>query len=252
MSAPPETLLTDRERVRRLLALPGVRPGLAERLAASRVAMVGMGGLGNPVALYLAAQGVGALTLIDPDQVQAHNLGRQILFAPSDVGQSKVNAAQRALRRTAPNCTIVTHETALRAENISDLLEGSDLVIDGLDRAAPRMILNRWAVASAIPVLFGGAIGYEAQVFGVRGGKPCLYCLFGELQGADEDCVVAGVLGPVVGLAAMVQASEALKMLLGTGQSMVGRMWTYDAFSLKTRMVSVPPRRDCPVCGDGR
>lgn len=243
-----DPLITDKERVRRLVALPGVRPAYAERLAQARVAIVGMGGLGNPAALYLAAQGVGHLHIIDPDQIEGHNLGRQVLFSPHELGQDKVMVAQAKLSHTVPECEIVSHVAELDAANVDVLLDGVDLVIDGLDRANPRMVLNDWTVKTGRPVFFGGAIGYEAQVFGVQGGQPCLYCLFGDLDGADENCAVSGVLGPVVGMAAMVQASEALKILMGVGQTLVGRLWTYDAYALKTRIITVPPRDDCPRC----
>ncbi|MBX5466051.1 MAG: HesA/MoeB/ThiF family protein [Firmicutes bacterium] len=243
--------MADKERVRRLLALPGVRPHSLERLLAARVAVVGMGGLGCAAALYLAGQGVGHLTLIDPDRVAAHNLGRQVLYAPEDVGRLKVEAAGSALRRLRPELSLSLWPHALGPENADFLLAGHDLVLDGLDQGVPRDLLNRWAVAHGVPVVFAGAIGYEAQVLVVAGGQPCLFCLFGSVADAAQDCAVEGVLGPVVGMAGMVQAQEALKLLLGVGRPLIGRLWTWDAYAGRTRILAVPPRPDCPVCASG-
>lgn len=222
---------------------------MAERLKLSHVAIVGVGGLGNPVAMYLATQGVGRLTLVDPDIVEPHNLGRQVLFTPDDIGRKKVEAARDALVRLAPSISVHIVGQALTEQNMDGLLASVDLVVDGLDRGEPREWLNRYSVVTGVPVVFGGAIGYEAQVFVVRGGRPCLFCLFGAVNEAAEDCAVSGVLGPVVGMAGTVQAQEALKLLLGVGDLLIGRIWTYDAYSGTTRVLAFPPRKDCPVCG---
>lgn len=246
-----ETVITDKERVRRLLALPGVKPERVNRLRDARVAVVGMGGLGNPASQYLVAQGVGHLTLIDPDVVAAHNLSRQLLFSLGDVGRLKVEAARDALIRIAPSCHIDLYPEALNENNAASVLAGADVVVDGLDQGAPREILNRYSVHTKVPVFFGGGIGYEAQVFGVQGGRPCLYCLFGSVALVAEECAVAGVLGPVVGMAGLVQAQEVLKWLLGVGEPLLGRLWTFDAYSGRTRILTIPARPDCPVCGHG-
>jgi molybdopterin/thiamine biosynthesis adenylyltransferase len=240
---------SDKERVRRLVALPGVRPESLSKLASARVAIVGVGGLGNPSALYLAAQGVGHLTLVDGDTVAQHNLGRQILFRPEDVGRLKVDAAAEALWRIRPELDLTTVAAHLEDSNWRAVLANHDVVLDGLDQGLPRDLLNRWAVETGRPVVFAGAIGYEAQVFVVQGGRPCLHCLFGSVAEVTEDCAVAGVLGPVVGMAGLVQAQEALKLLLQVGRPLVGRLWLWDAFSGSTRILEVPPRPDCPVCG---
>lgn len=245
---PTPAYIDDKERVRRLLALPGVRPAATERIGAARVALVGMGGLGNAAGLYLAAQGVGHLTLIDPDTVEAHNLGRQVLYTPDTVGMAKVEAAGAALRRLSPGISLTIAQEALDDANASRLLDGHDLILDGLDAGAPREVLNRFSVGTRVPTLFAGAIGYEAQVFGVQGGTPCLYCLWGDIAEAAEDCAATGVLGPVVGMAGTVQAQEAIKILMGQGQTLIGRLWWYDGYAVHTRVISVPPRPDCPVC----
>jgi len=240
---------SDKERVRRLTALPGVRRDSLARLQAARVALVGVGGLGNASAPYLVAQGVGHLTLIDGDTVAAHNLGRQILFSPQDVGRPKVEAAQAALRRLRPEVDLTLLPYSLDEHNWAEVLAAHDVVLDGLDQGPPRDLLNRWAVATGKPVVFAGAVGYEAQVFVVQGGQPCLHCLFGSVAELAEDCAVTGVLGPVVGMAGLVQAQETLKLLLSVGRPLVGRLWAWDAYAGTTRILDIPARPDCPVCG---
>jgi len=246
-----DPVINDKERVRRLVALPGIKPDRIRALRQATVAIVGVGGLGQASAQYLAAQGVGHIRLIDPDEVALHNLSRQVLLTPADVGRLKVEAVRDALVRQAPTVTVDMHPVALASDNLASLLDGADLILDGLDQGVPRDELNRYAVETGRPVLFAGAIGYEAQVFGVAGGQPCLACLFGSVAESVADCAVTGVLGPVVALAGLVQAQEALKWLLGIGRPLFGRLWQWDGFSLTTRILDIPPRPDCPVCGKG-
>ena len=243
-------LITDKDRVRRLVSLPDAKPHWTRRLRASKVAIVGMGGLGNTSGLYLAAQGVGHLALIDPDKVESHNLGRQILFGPADVGRSKVEAARQALGSVAPDAFLEAKKVALTCENEQTLLTGYDVIVDGLDNWKARVLLNHFSVRHRIPVVFGGAIGYEAQVYVVDGGNPCMQCLFGDDPYEEQDCAVQGVLGPVVGMAGTVQAQEVLKSLLNTGDVLRGRIWTYDAFRNLSRVVPFASRSQCPVCRD--
>ncbi|WP_338055238.1 ThiF family adenylyltransferase [Sulfobacillus harzensis] len=251
MSAPSAgpALITDKERVRRLVALPEVRPERLSKLHAARVAVVGVGGLGSAAAQYLAAQGVGHLTLIDGDVVDAHNLGRQVLFSPSDIGSSKAAVAAQALKRLAPELSITVDTKFLSADRV-DGLRGHDLVIDGLDHASTRVLINEWAVSRHIPVIFGGAVGYEGQVFPVIPGGPCLSCLWPSLEGADEDCVTGGILGPLVGTVGALQAAEAVKWLIGVG-SKPGTLWSFDLMQSRLRTVTVPKNPACPVCGEG-
>ncbi|WP_053960831.1 HesA/MoeB/ThiF family protein [Sulfobacillus thermosulfidooxidans] len=242
-------VITDKERVRRLVSLPDAKPSWATRLKESRVAIVGMGGLGNASALYLTAQGVGHLTLYDPDRVNAHNLGRQILFRPTDINRFKVEAAREHLQELAPRASFQIEPVALNEDNAEELLKGHDVIIDGLDNWNTRTVLNRFSVRHHVPVVFAGAIGYEAQVYVVNGGKPCLQCLFGDSPYADQNCALTGVLGPVVGMAGTVQAQEALKILLHAGDLLQGRIWTYDAYRAQSRIIQFTARRDCAVCG---
>lgn len=240
-------LITDKERVRRLVALPGVKPERLTRIRAARVAIVGVGGLGNASAQYLAAQGVGHLTLIDGDVVDAGNLGRQVLFGPNAIGRFKVEAAADTLRRMAPDIDIRPVAVSLTGDNGAGLVAGHDLVIDGLDATTPRQWLNRWSIAHQVPVIFGGAVGYEAQLFPVFGQAPCLSCLWPSLQGAELECATRGILGPLVGMVGALQAAEAIKYLIGLNPR-PGKLWTFDAFQGRSRTVVVPPNPLCPVC----
>ncbi len=241
-------VITDKERVRRLLALPGTRPNRLARLHTARVAIVGMGGLGNASAQYLAAQGIGHLTLIDGDRVDATNLGRQVLFGPSDIGTLKIEAAFKALSRIAPKLEVDTIADYFTEHNGASLIASHDIIIDGLDSAAARHWINRAALNKGVPVIFAGAVGYEAQVFAVYGKPPCLSCLWPTMTDADGDCVTHGILGPLVGMVGSLQAAEAIKHLIGFADK-PGSLWTFDLFQGRTRVVSVPPNPLCPVCG---
>lgn len=243
-------VVRDVDRVRRLVALPDVRPAMLDKLAGATVAMVGMGGLGCASAPYLAAAGVGRLVLIDPGRVAPTDLGRQILYGAADVGALKVDAAAARLRAQSPGLSIVRHAVALGLDSADTLLGGATVVVDGLDDGRMRDVLNAWAVRGGAPVVFGGALGYEGQVTVVPpGGRPCLACLFGSVADAPAECSVAGVLGPLVGVVGSLQAGEALKWILGVGQALTGRLWLVDLFTGAARVVPVPVRATCPVCG---
>jgi molybdopterin/thiamine biosynthesis adenylyltransferase len=241
-------VIRDADRVRRLLALPSVRPAAVERLRAATVAVVGVGGLGAAAAPYLAAAGVGRLRLIDPDRIRPTDLGRQVLYTPADVGRLKVEAAAEALSRQAPETAVEAVGEALSSANGRQLLEGASIVVDGLDNGAVRDWLNRYAVETGTPVVFGGALGYEGQVTVVHE-KPCLACLFGSVADAPQDCARDGVLGPLVAVVGGVEAAEALKWIMGLGTPLVGRVWQLDLFSGQSRVLAFPARADCPVCG---
>ncbi|MCY0879573.1 MAG: HesA/MoeB/ThiF family protein [Firmicutes bacterium] len=244
---PGLNLITDKERVRRLAALPHVRSGRLERLGQARVAIVGLGGLGNASAQYLAVQGVGHLTLIDGDVVDEANLGRQVLFSPEMVGRPKVDAARETLKRLQPRLSVSAVPEFLTADNLSDLLAGHDVVVDGLDQAAPRLWINRWARRQGVPVVFAGAIGYEGQVFPSYPDGPCFACLWGEAAGADENCVTSGILGPLVGIVGALQAAEVIKFLIGA-PIQPGTLWLVDLLSSRWRTVTVHSHPQCPVC----
>lgn len=250
MSA-PFALIRDAERVRRLAALPDVRPAALGRLRSATAAVVGVGGLGSAAAPYLAAAGVGRLRLIDPDTVHQTDLGRQILYDPKDVGTLKVEAARAHLQAQAPETVVEALAERLDEDSATRLLDGVDVVLDGLDDGVPRDWLNRFAVATGVPVVFGGALGYEGQVLVVAPGGPCLACLFGSVAGAAADCARVGVLGPLVGLVGALQAAEAMKILMQIGRPLAGRLFQIDLYSGDTRVIRFPARPDCPVCSGG-
>jgi sulfur-carrier protein adenylyltransferase/sulfurtransferase len=223
-----------------------------ERLQASRVVVIGAGGLGAPASLYLAAAGVGTLGLVDFDRVELSNLQRQILFDTQDVAQPKVAAAQRRLQTLNPGITVVAHEVELCAANVLDVLGAYDVVIDGTDRLGTRYLVNDACVLLRKPLVSAAIHRFEGQAMTyVPGRGPCYRCLFPEIS-ADQvpNCAEAGVLGVLPGVLGALQATEALKVLLDIGEPLLGRLLTFDALELRFREFAVARRIDCAVCGD--
>lgn len=222
------------------------------RLKASRVLIVGLGGLGSPVALYLAAAGVGELHLADFDSVDLTNLQRQIVHDSHSVGHPKVDSAMTRLAALNPEVRLVAHRQALDADSLAAAVAGVDLVLDCCDNFSTREAVNAACVAARKPLVSGAAIRLEGQlsVFDSRQAQsPCYHCLYG--HGSDDEltCSEAGVVGPLVGLVGSLQALEALKLLAGFGEPMVGRLLLIDALGSRFRELKV--RRDpaCAVCG---
>ncbi|WP_459747946.1 molybdopterin-synthase adenylyltransferase MoeB [Pseudomonas sp. 3A(2025)] len=222
------------------------------RLKASRVLIVGLGGLGSPVALYLAAAGVGELHLADFDSVDLTNLQRQIVHDSHSVGQPKVDSAMARLTALNPKIELVAHRQALDADSLAAAVAGVDLVLDCSDNFSTREAVNAACVAARKPLVSGAAIRLEGQlsVFDSRNAQsPCYHCLYGHGSEAELTCSEAGVVGPLVGLVGSLQALEALKLLAGFGEPMVGRLLLIDALGTRFRELKV--RRDpaCAVCG---
>lgn len=242
-----------RERYARHLVLPEVGVAGQEKLLASRVAVVGAGGLGSPVALYLAAAGVGTLVLVDFDVVDASNLQRQILHNHQRVGQPKVASARTTLEALNPDIRIVSHQTQLQASNVLELLEGCDLVVDGADNFPTRYLLNDASLHLRVPVVHGAIFRFEGQVsvFSPYRG-PCYRCLFPTPPPPEltPNCAEAGVLGVLPGIIGSIQAMEALKILLDLGDTLQGRLLLYDALDQHFQTVSVKRNPACPACGD--
>lgn len=246
--------LTDHERRRyaRHLILPEVGPDGQRRLKGARVLLVGAGGLGSPAALYLAAAGVGHLTLVDFDVVDESNLQRQVLHGTRDVGRPKLDSARDRLRDLNPGVAVEGHAARLDRTNALALVRAHDLVVDGTDNFATRYLVNDACVLTGRPNVYGSVFRFEGQasVFAAADG-PCYRCLFPEPPppGAVPSCAEGGVLGVLPGLVGMVQATEALKLLLGAGEPLVGRLLLVDALTMEFRQVRV--RRDprCPACG---
>ncbi|MBW0235518.1 MULTISPECIES: molybdopterin-synthase adenylyltransferase MoeB [Pseudomonas] len=249
-------MLTDEELLRysRQILLQQVDVDGQLKLKNSRVLIVGLGGLGSPVALYLAAAGVGELHVADFDTVDLTNLQRQIVHDTSSVGQSKVDSALRRLEAINPEIKLVAHRSALDTDSLADAVAAVDLVLDCCDNFGTREAVNKACVAARKPLVSGAAIRLEGQlsVFDSRQPtSPCYHCLYG--RGSDEDltCSEAGVLGPLVGLVGSLQALEALKILAGFGEPLVGRLLLVDAMTTRFRELRVKRDPACRVCGSG-
>jgi len=223
-----------------------------ERLLQSRVLVVGLGGLGCPAALYLAAGGVGSLLLADGDKVELSNLQRQIAHGSADIGTNKARSAARAIAAINAECNTQVIEHNLGAGDLAPLLHGVDLVVDATDNYPARFTLNRACIAAGAPLVSAAAVRAEAQIAlfdPVRGG-PCYRCLYEE--GADRSalsCSESGVLAPLVGVVGALQAMEAMKVLAGFGEPLRGRVMLLDLASAVFDSLSLAPREDCPECG---
>ena len=240
------------ERYKRHLFLDEVGPDGQAKLLASRVLLVGAGGLGSPASLYLAAAGVGTLGLVDFDRVDASNLQRQVLYTTADVGRPKVQVAQERLNALNPDVVIEQHDAQLQASNAEAILRDYDVVLDGTDTFPSRYLTNDVCVWLGKPLVYGSVMKFEGQVsvFDARRG-PCYRCLFPEPPPPElaPNCATAGVLGVLPGVIALLQATEVLKLLLGIGDSLVGRLLLYDALSMDIRTFTLRKDDDCAVCG---
>jgi molybdopterin/thiamine biosynthesis adenylyltransferase len=222
------------------------------RLKGSRALIVGLGGLGSPVALYLAAAGVGELHLADFDSVDLTNLQRQVLHDTPSVGLSKVDSALKRLQAINPEIRLVAHRSALDEDSLAAAVQAVDLVLDCTDNFATREAVNAACVAQGKPLVSGAAIRLEGQlsVFDPRRPEsPCYHCLYGHGSEAELTCSEAGVIGPLVGLVGSLQALEALKVLAGFGQPLVGRLLLIDALGSRFRELRVKRDPGCSVCG---
>jgi sulfur-carrier protein adenylyltransferase/sulfurtransferase len=243
----------ERVRYARHLSLPEVREEGQRRLKASRVLMVGAGGLGSPIGLYLAAAGVGTLGIAEFDVVDESNLQRQVLHGTSDLGRPKLDSARDRLREVNPHVRVEPHPVRLAADNALEILQGYDVVVDGSDNFPTRYLVNDACVLLGKPYVYGSIFRFEGQasVFAAPGG-PCYRCLFAEPPppGLVPSCAEGGVLGVLPGIVGSIQAAEAIKLLLGIGQPLVGRLLIFDALRMQFRELKL--RRDpaCPACGD--
>jgi sulfur-carrier protein adenylyltransferase/sulfurtransferase len=240
------------ERYKRHLLLAGVGPAGQEKLLASRALLIGAGGLGCPAALYLAAAGVGKIGIVDFDRVDLSNLQRQVLYTSRDVGAPKTEVAARRLHELNPDVTVRVHETKLDAGNAREIFAGYDVILDGTDTFPSRYLASDVCVWLKKPLASGSVMRFEGQVavFDPRSG-PCYRCLFPEPPPPElaPNCAEAGVLGVLPGLVGVLQATELLKLLLGIGDPLVGRLLVYDALAMEFKTFRVPKDPRCAVCG---
>jgi sulfur-carrier protein adenylyltransferase/sulfurtransferase len=243
-----------RNRYQRHLLLPEVGEAGQLKLLGSKVLLLGAGGLGSPAALYLAAAGVGTLGIIDMDVVDESNLQRQILHNMERIGDRKVDSAKKTLTALNPDVDVVTYDQRLGADNVLDVIDGYDVIVDGTDNFPTRYLLNDAALLKRIPVIHGSIFRFEGQVsvFMPYEG-PCYRCLLPEPPPADlaPSCAEAGVLGVLPGIVGSLQALEAIKVILGLGEPLVGRLLAYDALEVSFRSFKVRRDPHCPACSDG-
>ena len=250
----PQTLTSEqRNRYQRHLLLPEVGEKGQQKLLDSKVLMLGAGGLGSPSALYLAAAGVGTIGIIDMDVVDESNLQRQILHNLDRVGMRKVDSARATLELINPDITVNTYDTRLGADNILDIIDGYDVIVDGTDNFPTRYLVNDAALLKRIPVVHGSIFRFEGQitVFDPYVG-PCYRCMIPEPPPAElaPSCAEAGVLGVLPGIVGSIQALETIKLLLGLGETLVGRLLAFDALEESFRAFKVRRDPQCPACGE--
>jgi sulfur-carrier protein adenylyltransferase/sulfurtransferase len=248
----PELTPAEAARYSRHLSLPEVGPAGQRKLKAARVLCIGAGGLGSPASLYLAAAGVGTIGLVDFDAVDVTNLQRQILYGTADVGRPKLEAARDRLHALNPGVTVELHGEAFSVNNARELVAAYDVVLDGTDNFPARYLVNDACVLVGRPNAYGSIFRFEGQasVFAAPGG-PCYRCLHPEPPppGLVPSCAEGGVLGVLPGIIGTIQATEALKLVLGIGEPLVGRFLIYDALRMRFRELTLRKDPDCPVCG---
>ena len=249
---PPELTKDDLSRYSRHLILPEVGEEGQRKLKAARVLCVGTGGLGSPLALYLAAAGVGTLGLVDFDVVDASNLQRQIIHSTADIGRKKLDSAAEKLEALNPDLNVIKHDTLLSSANALGILKDYDVIADGTDNFPTRYLVNDACVLLGKPNAYGSIFRFEGQasVFGAEDG-PCYRCLYPEPPppGLVPSCAEGGVLGILPGLIGVIQATETIKLILGKGSPLIGRLLLVDALNMRFRELKLRKNPECPVCG---
>jgi len=249
----PELTTDELSRYSRHLILPEVGEEGQRKLKAARVLCVGTGGLGSPLALYLAAAGVGTLGLLDFDVVDASNLQRQIIHSTADIGRKKLDSSEEKLKALNPSLKVVKYDTLLSSANALDILKDYDVIADGTDNFPTRYLVNDACVLLGKPNAYGSIFRFEGQasVFGAKDG-PCYRCLYPEPPppGLVPSCAEGGVLGILPGLVGVIQATETIKLILGIGEPLIGRLLLVDALKMSFRQLKLRKNPECPVCGE--
>ena len=238
-------------RYSRHILLPEIGVAGQQKLMDSKVLIIGLGGLGSPVAMYLASSGVGQLSICDDDNVDVSNLQRQILHNSPRLGQSKVNSAQAHLLALNPEVQLTGFEQRLTGEKLRAEIAKADVVVDCTDNLAGRLEINAAAVATRTPLVMGAAIRMEGQisVFSNRSSTtPCYHCLYGQTQDLQETCTQSGVLSPLVGVIGSMQALETLKLLLNLGENLVGKLLIFDGLVMEWQTIKLKKHPQCAVC----
>src|ERR1700739_1942866 len=250
--APPALSNEEVLRYSRHLIMPEVGVEGQQKLKAARVLCIGTGGLGSPLALYLSAAGVGTLGLVDFDVVDFTNLQRQVIHFTSDVGRSKLESAREKIAAINPNVNVKAFDAKLTSQNALEIFSGFDVIVDGTDNFPTRFLVNDACVFTGKPNVYGSIFRFEGQasVFAAKDG-PCYRCLYPEPPppGLVPSCAEGGVLGILPGLVGVIQATEAIKLILGSGDPLIGRLLLIDALAMKFRELKLRKNPDCPACG---
>jgi len=239
-----------RDRYSRQVRLADIGEAGQERLLNARALVIGLGGLGSPAAMYLAASGVGTLVLSDYDRVEPSNLQRQIIHREADIGELKAASAQRTLTGINHECIVETIDWELDDAELTDEIGAADIVLDCTDNFATRFQLNRIAMAQGTPLVSGAAIRLEGQIMtSLPPGGPCYQCVYPDDLEHQETCAMEGVLAPLVGVIGSLQALQAVRVLTGHADELRGVLMLFDAAGMEWQRIRVPPRRNCPICG---
>ncbi len=233
------------------IMLPQIDVEGQQKIIDSTMLIIGMGGLGSPTALYLAAAGVGHLIIADFDQVELSNLQRQIIHRTADIGEDKVDSAKAKLLELNPNITVTVANEIMHSDNLASLIKDVDIVLDGTDNFESRFEINKACVECHKPLISAAVIRFEGQISVFKGyevDQPCYQCLYSEDGNGRESCVENGVLAPVVGLVGTIQALQAIKVLLGLGEQLCGELLLIDGLDLSFRKVKIVKDSECPIC----
>jgi adenylyltransferase/sulfurtransferase len=239
------------DRYARQIRLPQIGEQGQQKILDSSALIVGMGGLGSPAALYLAAAGIGKLVINDYDIVEASNLQRQIIHTDRSIGENKVDSAKQSIEAINPECEVETIYYQIDGDELKSTIDGVDIVLDCTDNFPTRFEVNRYCVETATPLVSGAAIRLEGQIMNYQPGiqGPCYQCLYTKVYENAETCEMEGVLGPVVGVIGTMQALQTLLILTGQGEPLIGKLLLLDAASMEWQGVTLPRNPACPVCG---